>query len=88
MSFTGSVRSAVIGRVIASMRPCIVEGYRSFWMHPSIPVQFHRTRRPIGKMNQLWVERLFNEANRPDGLWLVREPEETGEPETRNPALG
>jgi len=53
------------------------ESYRSYWMHPSIPVQFHRSGHSIGSLNQRWVERLLEEANRPDGLWLMREPDES-----------
>lgn len=49
---------------------------RSFWMSPSIPMQFafHGKREP--KLNRLWVERLMSAASSPNGLFVVPEPQD------------
>lgn len=49
-------------------------GTRSFWMHPSIPMQFYAARTRAISLNTAWVEQLVNDASRPDGLWLTPEP--------------
>ena len=51
-------------------------GRRSFWMHPSVPLQFHffGSRQP--RINRLWVEELMQAASGPNGLTIVPEPVE------------
>ncbi|WP_438353870.1 DUF7882 family protein [Microbacterium sp. CJ88] len=50
-------------------------GRRSFWIHPSVPLQFHffGSRQP--RINRLWVEELMQVASGPNGLAIVPEPE-------------
>ncbi len=49
---------------------------RSFWMHPSVPMQFafHGSREP--RLNRLWIEALMVSASSPNGLFVVSEPQE------------
>ena len=49
---------------------------RSFWMHPSVPLQFafHGSREP--RLNRLWIESLMVSASSPNGLFVVSEPQE------------
>jgi hypothetical protein len=49
---------------------------RSFWMHPSVPLQFafHGSREP--RLNRLWIESLMVSASSPNGLFVVSEPRE------------
>jgi len=49
-------------------------GRRSFWVHPSVPMQFHfyGSRQP--KINRAWVEDLMLAASGPHGLSIVPEP--------------
>ena len=49
---------------------------RSFWMHPSVPMQFafHGSREP--RLNRLWIESLMVSASSPNGLFVVAEPQE------------
>jgi len=51
------------------------QGQRIFWMHPSIPVQFHYDgdRRAV-RLNPAWVERLIEAAFTDYGLRIVPEP--------------
>ncbi|MEZ3159008.1 ATP-dependent DNA ligase [Microbacterium sp. BWT-B31] len=51
-------------------------GRRSFWMHPSVPMQFHffGSRQP--RINRAWVEELMQAASGPAGLTIVAEPPE------------
>ena len=51
-------------------------GRRSFWMNPSVPIQFHffGSRQP--RINRLWVEELMQAASGPNGLSIVPEPAE------------
>ena len=60
-------------------------GRRSFWMHPSVPIQFHffGSRQP--RVNRKWVEVLMLAASGPSGLTILPEPSEDDEqaaPET------
>ena len=52
-------------------------GRRSFWLHPSVPLQFHfhGSRTPL--INRAWVEALLQTASSPGGLALVPEPPES-----------
>jgi hypothetical protein len=57
-------------------------GRRSFWIHPSVPMQFHFFGSRHPRINRLWVEELMQVASGPNGLSLVPEPESPeGEPE-------
>jgi hypothetical protein len=49
-------------------------GRSSFWVHPSIPMQFefYGGREPV--LNRHWIEALMLSANTPNGLELVPEP--------------
>lgn len=49
---------------------------RSFWMSPSIPLQFafHGGREP--RLNRMWIETLMISASSPNGLFVVPEPHE------------
>ena len=51
-------------------------GRRSFWMHPSVPiqVQFYGSRQP--RINRVWVEDLMLAASGPNGLSITPEPSE------------
>lgn len=51
-------------------------GRRSFWMHPSVPIQFHfyGSRQP--RINRVWVEDLMLAASGPNGLAITPEPAE------------
>jgi hypothetical protein len=51
-------------------------GRRSFWMSPSVPIQFHffGSRQP--RINREWVEELMVAASGPHGLTVVPEPAE------------
>lgn len=51
-------------------------GRRSFWMHPSVPIQFHfyGSRQP--RINRVWVEDLMLAASGPNGLSITPEPSE------------
>lgn len=58
-------------------------GRRTFWIHPSIPlqIQFNGTRPP--RINRLWVDELMRSASGPNGLTITPEPahEEPLDPE-------
>ncbi|MDX2376688.1 ATP-dependent DNA ligase [Microbacterium sp. LRZ72] len=49
---------------------------RSFWVHPSVPLQFafHGSREP--RLNRAWIDALMNSASSPNGLQVVPEPPE------------
>jgi hypothetical protein len=51
-------------------------GRRSFWLSPSVPLQFHfyGSRQP--HINREWVEELMLAASGPHGLSIVPEPAE------------
>lgn len=56
-------------------------GRRSFWIHPSVPLQFHffGSRQP--RVNRRWIEDLMLSASGPSGLSIVPEPTEDAAPE-------
>jgi hypothetical protein len=56
-------------------------GRRSFWIHPSVPLQFHffGSRQP--RINRSWIENLMQAASGPSGLTIVPEPDEDAAPE-------
>jgi hypothetical protein len=51
-------------------------GRRSFWMHPSVPIQFHFFGSRNPRINRAWVEELMLVASGPNGLAIVPEPSE------------
>lgn len=55
-------------------------GRSSFWVHPSIPMQFEffGGREPV--LNREWIDALMLTANSPNGLELVPEPTHTASP--------
>ena len=53
-------------------------GRRSFWIHPSVPLQFHFFGSRSPRINRLWIEELMQSASGPSGLQIVPEPEEPG----------
>ncbi|WP_194397368.1 ATP-dependent DNA ligase [Microbacterium atlanticum] len=52
-------------------------GRRSFWIHPSVPLQFHFFGGRQPRINRRWVEELMRTASGPNGLHVVPEPEES-----------
>lgn len=54
---------------------------RSFWMHPSVPLQFafHGSREP--RLNRAWIEALMVSASSSNGLFIVPEPPDLDAPE-------
>lgn len=50
-------------------------GSRTLWIHPSIPLvmHFYGSRPPM--INRRWVDDLMHEANGPNGLALIAEPD-------------
>ena len=64
-------------------------GRRSFWMHPSVPMQFHffGSRQP--HINREWVEALMQSASSAHGLSIVPEPpEQAASPGPITPLVG
>jgi hypothetical protein len=57
-------------------------GRRSFWIHPSVPLQFHFFGSRMPRNNRLWVEELMQAASGPTGLTILPEPAEDAGPET------
>lgn len=53
-------------------------GRRSFWMDPSVPLQFHFFGSRAPRINRAWVEELMLAASGPNGLTIVPEPPEDG----------
>lgn len=51
-------------------------GRRSFWMHPSVPMQFHFYGGRPPRINRAWIEELMQAASGPGGLTIVPEPPE------------
>ncbi len=64
-------------------------GRRSFWIHPSVPMQFHffGSRQP--HLNRAWIEQLMLSASSPNGLVITPEPPEEPDPQpTITPVTG
>jgi len=51
-------------------------GRRSFWMHPSVPLQFHFYGSRVPQLNRTWIEELILAASGPAGLVILPEPPE------------
>jgi len=49
-------------------------GRRSFWMHPSVPMQFHFYGGRNPRINRHWVEAMMLAASGPHGLHILPEP--------------
>lgn len=49
-------------------------GRRSFWMHPSVPMQFHFFGSRNPRINRAWIEDLMLAASGPNGLTITPEP--------------
>ncbi|WP_375386594.1 ATP-dependent DNA ligase [uncultured Microbacterium sp.] len=56
-------------------------GRRSFWVHPSVPLQFHFFGSRNPRINRAWIEDLMQVASGPNGLSITPEPAEAGEAE-------
>ncbi|MGC5172252.1 hypothetical protein ACPW96_16545 [Micromonospora sp. DT81.3] len=56
-------------------------GRRSFWMHASVPLQFHFFGGRNPQINRTWVEELMLSASGPNGLTVTPEPTEVQRPE-------
>lgn len=57
-------------------------GHRSFWMSPSVPLQFHFFGSRPPRINRDWIEELMLVASGPNGLRIVPEPTDQGAPAT------
>jgi hypothetical protein len=55
-------------------------GRRSFWLNPSVPLQFHFYGSRHPQINRAWVEELMQVASGPNGLTIIPEPEEEAPP--------
>ena len=55
-------------------------GRRSFWMSPSVPIQFHFFGSRPPRINREWVEELMLIASGPNGLSIVPEPADQAVP--------
>ncbi len=51
-------------------------GRKSFWLHPSVPLQFHFFGGRHPRINRQWVEDLMLAASGPGGLMITPEPAE------------
>ncbi len=51
-------------------------GRRSFWLSPSVPIQFHFFGSRPPHINREWVEELMQVASGPNGLSIIPEPAE------------
>ena len=56
-------------------------GRKSFWIHPSVPLQFHFYGSRNPRINRVWVEDLMQAASGPSGLTILPEPAEGTDPE-------
>ncbi|GAA1968565.1 hypothetical protein [Microbacterium deminutum] len=61
-------------------------GRRSFWMHQSVPTQFHFFGSRAPRINRQWIEDLMQSASGPHGLSIVPEPPEAAALATPRPA--
>ncbi|MGW9114316.1 DUF7882 family protein [Microbacterium sp. NPDC055683] len=49
-------------------------GRRSFWLHPSVPLQFQFSGGRSPRLNRLWLDELMKAASGPSGLTIMPEP--------------
>jgi len=52
-------------------------GHRSFWMHPSVAMQFHFYGSRSPQINRAWIDEMMLAANGPGGLVIMPEPPES-----------
>ncbi|MBA8817260.1 hypothetical protein FHX48_002358 [Microbacterium halimionae] len=57
-------------------------GRRSYWIAPSVPIQFHFYGSRTPQINRAWVEDLMLAASGPNGLSLTPEPADSAPPIT------
>lgn len=57
-------------------------GHQTLWLEPSIPLRFEYDRRTTGDFSREWVDQLMAQANGPQGLAIIPEPEHESESET------
>ena len=55
-------------------------GRRSFWIHPSIPMQIHFNGTRPPRINRIWIDELMRSASGPNGLSIMPEPPEEESP--------
>lgn len=55
-------------------------GRRSFWVSPSVPMQFRFFTTRQLQINRIWIEELMEAASGPNGLSILAEPEPKDEP--------
>jgi hypothetical protein len=51
-------------------------GHRSFWINPSVALQFHFFGSRAPRLNRVWIEALMQSASSVNGLTLTPEPTE------------
>ena len=51
-------------------------GRRTFWIHPSVPIQFHFFGSRVPRLNRAWVEEMIVLASSSGGLTIPPEPSE------------
>lgn len=51
-------------------------GRRSFWLNPSVAMQFHFFGSRAPRLNRRWIEELMQAASSVNGLTIVPEPPE------------
>lgn len=61
-------------------------GRRSFWIHHSVPIQFHFYGSRLPRINRAWLDELLVAASGPAGLTVTPEPPEARQDEP--PATG
>ena len=52
-------------------------GRRTFWIHPSVPIQFHFFGSRPPRINREWVEEMIRLASSTTGLTIPPEPKES-----------
>jgi len=50
-------------------------GRRTFWIHPSVPLQFQFFGSRNPSLNRAWIEELMQIASGPNGLSITPEPD-------------
>ncbi len=52
-------------------------GRRTFWIHPSVPIQFHFFGSRAPRLNRAWIEEMVRLASSTTGLVIPPEPSAT-----------
>jgi len=55
-------------------------GRRTFWIHPSVPIQFHFFGGRQPRLNRAWIEEMIRIASGTTGLTIPPEPKESKSP--------